>query len=309
MLASIIKVNGYQPFKTMMLREYWENRRAIFMTPLVITGLFMLLITVSMGIFGESIHIDGERFTLGEFIAQMSAIEVEKLQEHINHMLLASTIPILIGAWLCMVFTALGSLYDERKDNSILFWKSMPVSDLQTVISKLLTIIFVIPVVALGFTFIFQIFLLIAGSLATIGTEYSAWDLLWSATNFPALILAELSAIIMYGLWALPVFAWLMLVSVVAKRTPLLLATIPVAVTAVMEELFFDTHHLLEFIARRLSINAPEEAHLGEELRQLSTRTSLDLFQSVTEPGLWIGFGIASILLYATVWLRKRNSL
>ncbi|PCI33540.1 MAG: hypothetical protein COB54_04370 [Alphaproteobacteria bacterium] len=309
MLASIIKVNGYQPFKTMMLREYWENRRAIFMTPLVITGVFMVLIIVSMGIFGERIHIDGESFTVGEFISQMSAFEAQKLQEHVNHMLLASTMPILIGAWFCMVFTALGSLYDERKDNSILFWKSMPVSDLQTVISKLLTVILVIPLVALGFSFIFQIFLLIVGSLATIGTEHSAWDLLWSSVNLPALIMAELSAIIMYGLWALPVFAWFMLVSVAAKRTPLLLATIPVAVTAVIEELFFDTHYLIEFIGRRLSINGGENSAMSNEMKQISANTSLDMFKSVTEPGLWIGFGIAAIMLYATVWLRKRNSL
>ena len=309
MLASIIKVNGYQPFKTMMLREYWENRRAIFMTPLLITGLFMLLITVSMGIFGEDIDFNGERLTIGEFIAQMSAFEAQKLQEYLNHMLLASNMPILIGAFLCMVFTALSSLYDERKDNSILFWKSMPVSDLQTVISKLLTVVLVIPLVALGFSFIFQVFLLIVGSLATIGTEHSAWDLLWSATNFPALILAELSAIIIYGLWALPVFAWLMLVSVAAKRTPLLLATIPIALTAVMEELFFNTNHLLEFIVRHLSINAGENSGLSDEIKQLSANTSLEMLKSVTEPGMWLGLGIASVMLYATVWLRKRNSL
>lgn len=309
MTASIIKINGYNPFKALMLREYWENRRAIFTTPLVITGLFMFVIIVAMGLFGKTIHIDGESFSIGEFIAKMSSREAQDLQDHVNHLLVGATMPIVIGAWFCMVFTALGSLYDERKDNSILFWKSMPVSDFQTVMSKLLTVILVIPLVALGFTFIFQVFLLIVGSFATIGTDYSAWDLLWTSTNIPALLLVELSSIIMYGLWALPIFAWFMLASVLAKRTPLLLATIPVALTALLEALFFNSSYLLMFIAKRLSINMGENPRLGDDLDQLSTKTSLDVMSSITDPNLWIGLGIAAALLYATILLRKRKTM
>ncbi len=309
MLASIVKVNGYSPFKTLMLREYWENRRAIFTTPLVITGIVMVFVILMMGVLGQSIHINDEAFTIREFLANMSESDARELRDHMNHLMFAATIPVLIGAWFCMVFTALGALYDERKDNSILFWKSMPVSDLQTVLSKLLTVMLVIPLVALGFTFIFQLFLLIVGSLATIGTEYSAWDLLWSATNFPALILTEISAVIMYSLWALPIFAWFMLASVLAKRTPLLLATIPVALAAVLEELFFNTNHILMFIAKRLSVNGDSEARFGNDIDELSTRTALEVFQSLGNPELWLGLGITAGLLYLTILLRKRKTL
>lgn len=311
MLASIIKVNGYNPFKTLMLREYWENRRAIFTTPLVITALSMVLIIVSMGVFGRAIHIDGESYTLGEVIANMSSHEAQELSDHINHLLLASSAPIMIGVWFCMVFTALGSLYDEKKDSSILFWKSMPVSDLQTILSKMLTVTVVIPVIAIGFTFIFQIFLLIVGSFYTIGTEYSAWSLLWSSTNLPALVLNEVVYMAMYSLWALPIFAWFMLASVIAKRTPLLVATIPVALIALFEGLFFHSEHLVRFIGLRLSgahILGTENG-FGQNFTQFSPRTSLDIIQSATQPAFWIGLGIAAGLLYATILLRKRNTL
>lgn len=311
MLASIVKVTGYNSFKALMLREYWENRRAIFMTPLVITATSMVLIIISMGLFGRAIHVNGEAFTLGEVIANMSSREAQELSAHINQLLLASALPIMIGAWFCMVFTALGSLYDERKDNSILFWKSMPVSDVQTILSKILTVTLVIPMVAIGFAFIFQIFLLIVGSFYTIGTEYSAWDILWSSTNLPALIINEVVYMIMFSLWALPVFAWFMLASVIAKRTPLLVATIPVALVALFEGLLFHSEYLIRFVGMRLSGAHILEASEGfaRNFADFSPRTTLEIIESATQPEFWVGLGIAAVLLYATVLLRKRNSL
>jgi len=311
MLPSIVKINGYNPFKALMLREYWENRRAIFTTPLVITALSMVLIIISMGIFGRAIHMGDASNTLGQIIANLAAMEARELSSHITYRLLASSAPIMIGVWFCMVFTALGSLYDERKDNSILFWKSMPVSDVQTILSKLLTVTVIIPMVAIGFVFIFQIFLLIVGSFGTIGTEYSAWDLLWSSTNLPALLLNEVVYMIMFSLWALPVLAWLMLASVIAKRTPLLVATIPVALIALFEGLFFHSNYVIHFVSTRLS-----GAHIlgtnngfSENFIQFNPRTMLDIIQSATQPAFWIGLGIATGLLYITLLFRKRSSL
>jgi len=311
MIASLIKINGYAPFKALMLREYWENRRAIFTTPMAITALSMLLIIISMGLLGRAIYINGDSFTLSEVMANMSGREAQNLSMHINHLLLASTVPILIGMWFCMVFTALGSLYDEKKDNSILFWKSMPTSDLQTILAKLLTVTVVIPFVAIGFMFIFQIFLLIMGSLATYGTDYNAWDLLWSSTNLPALLLSEVTYMIMYSLWALPVFTWLMLASVLAKRTPLLLATIPVALAILFETLIFRSSHLGHFIGMRITGGHIMDTDSGfsRNFIDFNPRTSLELIQSAAQPEFWIGLAISAALLYAAILLRKRNSL
>jgi len=308
-MPALLKINGYNPFKALMLREYWENRRAIFATPLVITALSMLIIIISMGIMGRSIHINGEAFTLQEVIANMSQKDAQGLKENIDHLLLASSAPIMIGVWFCMVFTALGSLYDERKDNSILFWKSMPVSDLQTVLSKLLTVTLVIPFVAIVFAFIFQIFLLIVGSLATIGTDYSAWDILWSATNLPAMVLNEVIYVIIYSLWALPVFAWFMFASVVAKRSPLLVASIPVALFALFEGLFFHTRYLIGFISNHLSGGHILGATFDDDFNHFDPRSSLEILASAGQPAFWVGLGVAAVLLYITVQLRKRNSL
>ncbi|NOZ42231.1 MAG: hypothetical protein GXP02_03560 [Alphaproteobacteria bacterium] len=309
MSAPLLRINGYHPFKALMFREYWENRRAVLTTPLVITALSMVVIIISMGIFGRSIHINGETFTLQQVIANMSMQDAQSLKDNVNHLLLASSAPIMIGVWFSMIFTALGSLYDERKDNSILFWKSMPVSDSQTILSKLLTVTLVIPLVAIGFTFIFQIFLLIVGTFATIGTDYSAWDLLWSSTNLPAMLLREVVYVIMYSLWALPVLAWLMLASVVAKRSPLLLAGIPVVLFALFEALFFHTRYLIDFIGKHLSGGRIQGMGMGGDFNHFSPRGPLEILQSATQPAFWLGLAVAVILLYITVQLRKRSSL
>jgi len=311
MLASIVKINGYSPFKALMLREYWENRRAIFMTPLIITGLSMVLIIISMGLFGAAIHVDGNSFTLGEIIDKMSAQDAEELSRNINHLLLASSVPIMIGVWFCMVFTALGSLYDERKDSSILFWKSMPVSDFQTILSKILTVTVVIPVVAICFTLIFQIFLLIVGSFYTIGTDYSAWDLLWASTNMPMLVINEIIYMAMFSLWALPVFGWFMVASVIAKRTPLLVATIPVALLALVEGLFFHSEHLIRFVGMRLmgAHILKNEGGFGSSFSSFDPSSTMDILRSSGDPAFWIGLSIAAALFYGAILLRKRSSL
>lgn len=311
MLASIVKVNGYNPFKALMLREYWENRRAIFTTPLVITAISMVLIIISMGVFGRAIHINGEAFTLSEVLSNISDQKAGEIKEYINHLLLVSSTPIMIGVWFCMTFTALSSLYDERKDSSILFWKSMPVSDTQTILSKLLTITLVIPFVAIGFVFIFQVFLLIIGSFATIGTDLNPWDILWASSNLPLLIFNEVLYMVMFSLWALPLLAWLMLASVIAKRTPLLVATIPVALFALFEGLFFHSDYLVRFIGMRLTgahILGLDNGFSGN-FSSFNPKSPMDILQSISEPSLWIGLGIATVFLYGAIQLRKRNSL
>jgi len=288
MLASLIKVNGYS-----------------------LMGISMLLVIVSMGLFGNAIHINNGSFTLREVINNMSRYEAREFGEHMNRLLLASTAPIMVGVWFGMIFTALGSLYDERKDSSILFWKSMPVSDTQTVMSKLLTVTVVIPLVAIGFALVFQIFLLIVGSLATFGTDHSAWNILWASSNLPMLLLNEIIYMLMYSLWALPIFAWFMLASVLAKRTPLLLAIVPVALIALFESLLFNTQYLIRFIGMHMTGAhlVDNNESLGRNLLQINSGTSLEIIGSAAEPAFWTGLGIAAAMLSLTIYLRRRGSL
>ncbi|VAX07081.1 hypothetical protein MNBD_ALPHA03-1784 [hydrothermal vent metagenome] len=109
----------------------------------------------------------------------------------------------------------------------------------------------------------------------------------------------------------MPILAWFMLVSVVAKRTPLLLATIPVALIFLFEGLFFKSDYIISFVGRRLTGShiLDLENGFGQNLSNLTSHTTLEMVQSAAKPEFWLGLGIAAGLFYATILLRKRNSL
>lgn len=105
MISDLIKVNGYNPVKTLLLREYWENRRSILITPIVV-ATFMAVMLLGTLIFQGNIHMNGMVLTLSDVMDNFSDHDAEKVQEHIHLLLMAAAIPIWIGTWFCMVFTA-----------------------------------------------------------------------------------------------------------------------------------------------------------------------------------------------------------
>lgn len=308
MISDLIKVNGHNPVKTLLLREYWENRRSILITPIVI-ATFMAVMLLGTLIFQGSIHMNGMVLTLSDVMDNFSDHDAEKLEEHIHLLLLASAIPIWIGTWFCMVFTALSSLYDERKDSSILFWKSMPISDTQTVLSKLLTVTIIAPLVSVVIALVYQIFILIVGSLMILGTDFNPLTLLWGPANLPLLLVNEIVTFTMYGLWALPIFAWFMLASVIAKRTPLLVATIPLVLTIVFEKIFMGTRYIATFIRDHLGLEQVLGNQFNDRFDDIPSLDTLAMLKSGAEPELWFGLALAAALLYGTILLRKRSNL
>jgi ABC-2 type transport system permease protein len=128
----------------------------------------------------------------------------------------------------------LNTLYEDRRDRSILFWKSMPVSDSMTVLSKLVTGVWLVPLVYLLGVVVLQLAAMIMLSLATLGTEISMWETIWAPASIISNWIQYLGVILFYSLWALPFFGWLIAVSAYAKSVPLAWALgVPVALTIV----------------------------------------------------------------------------
>jgi len=141
--------------------------------------------------------------------------------------MLGSSVFFTVVMSFVIFFYLLGSLYDDRKDRSILFWKSLPASDTLTVASKLLAAMFIIPAFFLAITIITHVLMAIIGSLMVLGADGNPWSLFLSVVNpFKAwgMIAASYLA---QSVWALPLYGWLMLVSAFAPRVPLLFATLP----------------------------------------------------------------------------------
>ncbi|WP_417319720.1 hypothetical protein [Emcibacter sp.] len=314
MKTDIMKVTGYSPFKTLLLREFWENRRSIFYGPMVGGGISLFLVLIALfggyiGIQTTEIEINGVNYySIIDLLDEYGKVSPEKQQEIIGLSMVVAIVFIGIIAWFSMVFNSLGCLYDERKDNSILFWKSMPVSDLQTVAAKTVSNMFVTPLVALGFAYVNQLLVVVLISIVALAGGHNAWDLFIQPANLPALFLTELVVVIMYSLWAMPIFAYLILASAFAKRTPLLTAIIPPVVVIVGEYILYGQSYLASWIGNQLNGLSVFVTASDNENVQISVTEASGILQSASLPSFWIGLAIAAALLWAATQLRRRSN-
>ena len=137
-------------FKALLEREYWEHRGAFLKTPIII-GIVMSVILLLIYFTTDRFDIKMNGGQLAEFGAQsIGSIDATKIQFGLDVFMLGSASLYHLVLFFILFFFVLGSLYDDRKDGSILFWKSLPVSDTQTVLSKLATAIVVAPLIFFG---------------------------------------------------------------------------------------------------------------------------------------------------------------
>ncbi len=236
-------------------------------------------------------------------------------------LVLSSLWPFVVLAFV-VFFYCLGALYDDRRDRSILFWKSLPVSDLATVLSKLATALLMAPLLA-----ILASVLTLAGYLALMmaGVAWAGADpitLVWQPARPLALLGNLLLSLPAYALWALPTAGWLLLCSAFARRVPFLWAVVvPVLGGALLSAsgLVGMTglgHAALwrDGIARLLLGTMPGMTELylpdaaGQDQTALTNLFSAShAFAPLSLPALWIGavFGLACVA--GAVWLRRRS--
>lgn len=234
-------------FLTLIQRETWEHRSLVWV-PAIVAAAIVLAALVSSNISGSvQIDINGEG---GEFFAQL-AVDPASQAKLFSIWMGAIGTPVLFVTLIVLYFYLLDALYAERKDRSILFWKSMPVSDSATVLSKVATALVAAPVYVWLLSLVMGLFIFaivafkVAGTpLAPLGTfHWGAWIMLQ---------LTVLQNLLIGAAWYAPVAGWLLLVSVWAKRAPFLWAISP-ALVVLLEDLVLDSSYVGRFIYYRLS--------------------------------------------------------
>ena len=305
----------------LLRREFWENKGAFRTTPIVIGGLYIVFLLMS--IFTTA-HFDSELYTFKEAVRVMADQSSEFRGIVMYQGMLGSSVFFTVVMGFVVFFYLLGSLYDDRKDRSILFWKSLPASDTLTLASKLVTAMVVIPSFFLLILVITHIIMAFIGSLMILGVDTNPWTLFLSVAN-PlkawAMIAASWYA---HSIWALPMYGWLMLVSAFAPRVPLLFATLPPLVFAVLQTWieFLRTFTLKINIVGVIGdwmvntpailtaeiLNGTGEIALGIPLSEefdhsVSLVNMLDRLWSVQ---MLAGLLVAVVCLAAALWLRHR---
>lgn len=337
-------VGGLQTLKWLLKRELWEHRGGFVWAPLIagIVSLCFTLLGGGMGQYamnrfgGKVMMVNGREIPLSQvdwnqLLADASPEDLQQYGEAINLVtLMSSTWPLLVFAFV-VFFYLLSSLYDERKDRSVLFWKSMPISDAQTVLSKLLTALLVGPLIALAITGLVMLATGLMMSLFIAINGGNPFYLYWSHLSPFKLFIGTFGWLPIYVLWALPTAGWLMLCSAWARRMPFLWAVMlpifaGVAVSMVngIVDAFGGTRgHVVgewfwqHIVLRALTGTWPGSHLLGyigtPHLEQLlgnpdtlwqwdGLTTGLPLLAT---PQLWIGAVIGIAMIAATTRLRR----
>jgi ABC-2 type transport system permease protein len=299
-------------FFTLVKRETWEHR-SLFWVPIITAALIVIAAIISSNVSGSiqlDVNLDGEDST---FFARLATDEIA--QARLFSIWMGSIgLPVLVVTIIVLFFYLLDALYAERKDRSILFWKSMPVSDSATVLSKLFTSMVAVPLwvwavsLVMGLLTFMIIALKVSGTpIAPLGQFHLGAWLVLQLTLLQNLLLASL--------WYAPIAGWLLLVSVWAKRAPFLWAVLPPALVMLFEEIIFNTEHVAQLLGYRLT-HYFEAASFGFNVEtgagsQVIFDTIKNTYEGMSaasllgEPHLYSGLVVAAVFVLLAIRLRR----
>ncbi len=212
---------------------------------------------------------------------------------------------LLMGISLIVaVFYCLDALHGERRDRSILFWKSLPVSDLITVLSKASIPVVVIPLLTFAITIATQWIMLLLSSVVLLGSGLSVATLWSQVPMFQMSVMLLFHLVAGHGLWYAPIFGWLLLVSAWARRAPFLWATVPLLAIGVVEKIAFNTSYFFAMLQNRFP-GVHEGAGFANGSMSTDPLSQLNVGHFLSSPGLWIGLAVFAAFLAVAVRLRR----
>jgi ABC-2 type transport system permease protein len=276
-----------RPFYWSVRRELWENRSS-YIAPLIAAGVVLFGFLFGATAMRGSSTLD----TAGRDAVIAIPYGV-------------AAVAVAVTAGIVAAFYCLGALHNERRDRSILFWKSLPVSDLTTVLSKASIPLIVMPLIV--FTIVVATHLIMvlvnAASLLLHGRSIA---ILWTAVPLFHMWLMLAYGLILFVLWYAPIWGWLLLVGSWARRGPFLWAVLPPLGLCLVEKIAFGSSHLATLLGYRLSASSLQGAFLDRAQPGLAFYLpQLDPVGLLGIPGVWIGLAVAAAFIGAAVWLRR----
>ncbi len=285
------RVSRMQILHWSVRRELWENR-SIYLAPAAMAGI------VLAGFLIGAFHLP-EKMRAALALGSMEQVE-RIMQPYRLAGLMIMAVEVVIAVFYC-----LDALHSERRDRSILFWKSLPVSDTTAVLSKASVPVLVLPVITFAVTLALQwaMLLIHTAVLLMSGVSVAA---LWSQVpwfQMSVMLLYHLVAI--HGLWYAPIYAWLLLASGWARRAVFLWAALPLVAIGVVEKIAFNSSHFVAMLQAHV-MGGPGASDLtaagSPMMHPLRLVTIGDFLAS---PGLWIALAITAALLAGAVQMRK----
>src|SRR5437016_1879906 len=281
-----------RPFYWSVWRELWENR-SIYVAPLIVAAVQVFALAIStIGLAERRRAV----LLLDDPVKQRAAIEATYD---------AAAMMMIFVVFNVGVFYCLDALHGERRDRSILFWKSLPVSDLTTVLSKITIPLVILPVIALALVVCVQVIMML---MTSVNLTIQGVSPATTFAHFPVFQnwLVMLYGLIAIALWHAPIYGWLLLVSGWARRATFLWAVLPLIVIQIFEKITFGTSYFAKLLQHRLMGFAPHAFGFhGEGHPTIDSLSQLTPGRYLGSPGLWIGLLVAAAFVACAVRLRR----
>lgn len=280
-----------RPFYWSVWREVWENR-SLYIAPLIVAAVVVL------GFLVSTVGLPERRATVLMLGAEKARAGIEAPYD-------VAAMVLIFTAFIVGVFYCLDALHGERRDRSILFWKSLPVSDFTTVLSKATIPLAVLPLIILVIIIATQLVMLFWTGGVLIGhgmSPGSTWTTIPWIQNWIVLVYG----LVVIALWHAPIYGWALLVSSMVRHAAFLWAVLPLIVIGIFERITFGTSHFTSMLKERLFGFAP--GAFGFEPKH---GVAIDSFWQMTpgkylsSPSLWIGLMLAALFIAAAIRLRR----
>lgn len=312
--------------KWLIKREMWEHKGMLLWAPLAVAGVIAVMACVAL-LLGHTVSFSnggGMAAPLGEVAITDSARA--QVIARMTHAYMASSLPLFMMLGFLVFYYCLGALHDERRDRSILFWKSLPVSDRMTVLSKAALALAVAPLLTIAVATALSLLLLLAACVLLMVHGSNLFGALLLAPDLYLMPLRVLGLLPVHMLWALPTVGWLLMVSSMARSKVFLWAVGGPLLTALLlawadQALHFGLNGswFMHTIAPRILLGVVpgswflfEPGHMRGMMRN-GEMPHLDgpfeaSWASLGSASLWLGVAAGMAMLAVAVWMRHRRA-
>jgi ABC-2 type transport system permease protein len=292
----------------MIRREIQEHKLAFIYAPFIVAlVLCLVIISVYLGLtdiqtttFNFSTELYDE-----EFQEDMLRATPESKTAVIRAGLTVLGLPILLTVGFGLLAYSLSTFADERKDRSLIFWRSLPVSDLTTVMSKLIFVVIIIPLLVVPNLFLLQLISLLSVSIYFVSNDIVSFGYVWTS-YFISDWFRIIFSLWAQALWTLPILLWLMLAGTYFKK-PVIGAIVPLVALVVLEGIIFKANNIQEFIENRLGFWSRSDSFPIEYAEARVVDIS-DIYLLLTTQAFWIGILASVVLIAGIVYTRSTNN-
>jgi ABC-2 type transport system permease protein len=321
--------------KWLLRREFWEHKGALLWAPVVV-GISMIVLIGGMLMYAATfsgqtvVTVDGQTTTttttLSDIFARSSPADQQMMADSISDMYMAAATPLMLMLAVIAFFYCLGALFEERRDRSVLFWKSLPVSDSMTVLSKVATALVLAPLIALAAAVVTSFALLIIACIVAAFHNFNVFGMVLSQSEVYLNPLRLFGLLPVYILWALPTVGWLLLVSAWARSKVFLWAVgAPVLLIFVIKfaNWVLNTRMPIDWFAEnivargllglfpgawigfaKMNMDQPEVARNAPPTVDAASFFA-ESWMTLASPSVWIGAIAGVAMLYGAMRLRR----